>query len=68
MTVLMLCIFLGTVGGHRFYTGKAGTAILMILVTICTLGIGGVIWEIIDIVAICQNKFLDKQGYGLVKE
>jgi TM2 domain-containing membrane protein YozV len=67
-TALLLCIFLGAVGGHRFYTGKIGTAILMILVTGVTIGIGGLIWWIIDLVSICTHKFTDKQGYALKKD
>lgn len=35
---ILLCIFLGAVGGHRFYEGKIPSAILYIL----TLGLGGI--------------------------
>jgi TM2 domain-containing membrane protein YozV len=66
-SALLLCIFLGLVGGHRFYVGKAGTAVLMIAVTVLTLGIGGSIWYIIDLVKIRTGKFTDKQGYPLKK-
>jgi TM2 domain-containing membrane protein YozV len=52
-----LCIFLGAFGAHRFYTGKIGTAILMIL----TLG-GVGIWALIDLITIAIGKFRDKDG------
>jgi len=66
-TALLLLIFLGPFGAHRFYVGKTGTAILTLLITICTLGIGSIIWYIIDLVSICTGKFTDKQGYVLKK-
>jgi len=66
-TTLLLCIFLGLFGGHRFYTDKTGTGILMIIVTVFTFGIGGIIWYIIDLSAIRKNNFKDKQGYPLMK-
>ena len=57
LTCLLLCIFLGGFGAHRFYTGKIGTAILMIV----TLGGVGV-WYVIDIIIIAVGKFRDKDG------
>ena len=45
----LLWLFLGGFGGHRFYMGKPGTAVIMI---ICTLSFFGAfitgIWLIID--------------------
>jgi len=54
---LLLAIFLGGFGAHRFFVGKIGTAILMIV----TLG-GVGIWYLIDIITIAIGKFRDKDG------
>lgn len=54
---LLLCFFLGGLGVHRFYAGKVGTGILMLL----TLG-GLGIWAIIDFVMIACGSFKDGQG------
>ena len=56
----LLCFFLGGLGVHRFYVGKIGTGILMIL----TLG-GLGIWLIIDFVMILTGSFKDKEGKDL---
>lgn len=53
----LLCFFLGSLGIHRFYIGRPGTAILMIL----TLG-GLGIWTIIDLVRIITGGLTDGQG------
>ncbi|MDH3476286.1 MAG: TM2 domain-containing protein [Rhodospirillales bacterium] len=54
---LLLCFFLGALGVHRFYVGKIGTGILMLL----TLG-GLGIWALIDFVVIAVGSFKDKDG------
>jgi hypothetical protein len=60
VAALLLCLFLGSFGAHRFYVGKIGTGILMLL----TLG-GFGIWVIVDIVLIATCNFKDKHGYIL---
>ena len=60
-TDLLLCIFLGTLGVHRFYEGKIGTGILWL----CTLGLFGIGW-IVDIIMIVTNKAKDKYGLPIV--
>lgn len=54
---LLLCIFLGMIGAHRFYVGKIGTGLLMLF----TAGLVGV-WVVIDLIFIVKNKFEDKEG------
>lgn len=57
IATLLLCIFLGTLGIHRFYVGKIGTGLLMLLT-----GGGFGIWWIIDIIVIAMGSFTDKGG------
>ena len=57
LVTLLLSLFLGTVGIHRFYVGKIGTGILQLI----TLG-GCGIWSLVDIILIATGKFTDKDG------
>lgn len=54
---LLLCFFLGGFGVHRFYVGKVGTGILM-LVTLGGLGF----WTLFDFIMIAVGSFKDADG------
>ncbi|MGQ9683862.1 MAG: TM2 domain-containing protein [Anaerolineae bacterium] len=56
-TVLLLSVFLGTLGIDRFYLGYTALGILKLV----TLG-GCGIWWLIDLIMIIQNKLPDAQG------
>ena len=57
---LLLCFFIGFLGAHRFYVGKIGTGVLMLI----TLGAFG-IWALIDMIIIIMQKFTDSEGNTL---
>ena len=57
LVTLLLCLFLGWTGAHRFYVGKIGTGVLMLL----TLG-GLGLWILADFILVVCGAFRDKAG------
>lgn len=57
LAALLLCLFLGFLGIHRFYVGKFGTGILWIF----TGGLFGIGW-LIDFIMILFGSYTDKSG------
>jgi RNA polymerase subunit RPABC4/transcription elongation factor Spt4 len=62
LTTLLLCIFVGTFGIHRFYTKHTVIGILQLL----TLG-GCGIWTLVDLIMIVVGSYTDADGHKLVR-
>ncbi|MFA5499049.1 MAG: TM2 domain-containing protein [Candidatus Cloacimonadia bacterium] len=60
LATLLLCIFLGGFGVHRFYVGKFWTG----LIWLATSGLFYIGW-IYDLIMIATDKFTDKHGMYL---
>ena len=57
LVTTLLAFFLGELGIHRFYLGKIGTGILMLLT-----GGGLGIWALIDFIMAIAGVMKDKEG------
>ena len=55
---LLLCLFLGCIGAHRFYTKKYVSAIAMLILTCIGCVAISIIWAIIDFVIIIRKQIL----------
>ena len=62
VVTLLLAFLLGIIGAHRFYVGKTGTGILMLLT------FGGIgIWLLIDLILIVTGQFTNKGGEKIAR-
>jgi TM2 domain-containing membrane protein YozV len=62
VTTAMLCLFLGWLGIHRFYTGHVVSGIIQLLT-----GGGFGIWILIDIIMIFTDSYRDSVGAPLTR-
>lgn len=66
-TALVLGLFLGGFGGHRFYAGKIGSGVVMAILSLTFIGlVVTVVWTWVDIIRIAVGRFEDKSG-ALIK-
>ncbi len=59
---LLICLFFGWAGGHRYYVSKIGTGLLMFI----TMG-GFGMWWVIDLIMISIGAFKDKENLLIKK-
>ena len=57
LALFLLTFFVGVLGIHRFYVGKIGTGVLM-LITLGGLGV----WFLVDLLLVVTGQFTNKDG------
>lgn len=62
LTTLLLSIFLGGLGIHRFYVGRTGSGIAQLLT-----GGGCGVWALVDIIMIATGSFTDANNQPLIR-
>jgi TM2 domain-containing membrane protein YozV len=68
LPAFLLAFFLGAFGVHRFYVGKTGSGIAMLVLTLTVIGaIVTVIWATIDWIMIVCGNFTDVEGRRLTR-
>ena len=60
LTVILLCLFLGSLGIHRFYLGYTLIGVIQLL----TFG-GVLIWVIVDLIRLITGSLKDSEGNEL---
>jgi hypothetical protein len=65
VVALLLAIFVGGLGIHRFYVNKIGTGITMLLLSWTGISL---IWALVDIIMLATGSFKDKSGKTLVRK
>lgn len=68
LPAFLLAFFLGALGVHRFYVGKTGSGIAMVVLTLSIVGIvATAIWATVDWIMIVCGVFEDRDGKRLTR-
>ena len=63
LLALLLALLVGCFGIHRFYVGKTGTGVLMILLDLTIVGFAVTgVWAMVDALFIAFGEFTDGNG------
>ncbi len=63
LLAFLLAFFLGVSGAHRFYVGKTGSAIPLLIIDLTLVGFAVTgIWSLVDWIIILCGEFTDKHG------
>lgn len=63
LVTFLLAFFLGGFGVHRFYVGKTGSGIAMLLLTLSVFGVCvTMVWALVDWIVVLCGTFRDADG------
>ena len=63
LLALLLAFFFGVFGVHRFYVGKTGTGVVMLLLDLTLVGFAVTgVWAMVDALFIAVGEFTDGNG------
>ncbi|MBL8756563.1 MAG: NINE protein [Planctomycetes bacterium] len=63
LPAFLLAFFVGVFGVHRFYVGKTGSGVVMLLLTLTVVGLFVTgIWALVDWIIIVCGGFRDSEG------
>ena len=63
LLVFLLALLFGPFGVHRFYVGKTGTAVAMLVISLTLIGIVVTgVWATVDWIIILFGEFTDNGG------
>lgn len=66
LPAFLLAFFCGPLGIHRFYVGKTGSGLAMLLISFTVIGLlVTAIWTLIDWILIVVGSFTDSEGRPL---
>jgi TM2 domain-containing membrane protein YozV len=68
LPAFLLAFFIGVFGVHRFYVGKTGSGIAMVVLTLTVVGaLVTAIWALVDWIVILCGGFTDAKGRRLTR-
>jgi hypothetical protein len=63
LPAFLLCFLLGPFGAHRFYAGKTGSGVAMLVLTLSIIGVVVTgIWALVDLIVLIVGAFRDGGG------
>ena len=62
LTAVLLCIFLGCFGIHRFYTKDTGIAVVQLILGLLSCCIISEIWSLIDLIILLTGSYRTGDG------
>jgi len=67
LPAVLLCFLVGIFGTHRFYAGKTGSGVAMLVLTLTFVGVVVTgIWALVDLIVLIVGGFRDGDGRRMI--